>query len=130
MQKLIQQIVKFGIVGVIATLIDWSIFYLLFGVFHIWYLLAKTIAFGISTVFNYYLSMKYVFVSRFEAQERAREFQLFVLLSVIGLLLTLGLMWVVVELLAISPGIANILVAIVVMTTNFILRKLVLEKRN
>ncbi|MBF6626497.1 GtrA family protein [Aerococcaceae bacterium zg-BR9] len=130
MQKLIQQIVKFGIVGVIATLIDWSIFYLLFGVFHIWYLLAKTIAFGISTVFNYYLSMKYVFVSRFEAQERAREFQLFVLLSVIGLLLTLGLMWIVVELLAISPGIANILVAIVVMTTNFILRKLVLEKRN
>ncbi|MFK8242191.1 MULTISPECIES: GtrA family protein [unclassified Facklamia] len=130
MQKLIQQIVKFGIVGVIATLIDWAIFYFLFGTFHIWYLLAKTIAFAISTIFNYYLSMKYVFVSRFEAKERSREFQLFVLLSLIGLLLTLGLMWLVVELLAINPAIANILVAIVVMITNFVLRKLVLEKRN
>ncbi|MBK0348760.1 GtrA family protein [Aerococcaceae bacterium zg-ZJ1578] len=130
MQKLIQQIVKFGIVGVIATLIDWTIFYVLFGTFHIWYLLAKTIAFAISTIFNYYLSMKYVFVSRFEAKERSREFQLFVLLSLIGLLLTLGLMWIVVELLSVNPAIANILVAIVVMITNFVLRKLVLEKRN
>ncbi|MBR7926976.1 GtrA family protein [Aerococcaceae bacterium zg-ZUI334] len=130
MQKLIQQIVKFGIVGVIATLIDWTIFYVLFGTFHICYLLAKTIAFAISTIFNYYLSMKYVFVSRFEAKERSREFQLFVLLSLIGLLLTLGLMWIVVELLSVNPAIANILVAIVVMITNFVLRKLVLEKRN
>ncbi|MBS4461826.1 GtrA family protein [Aerococcaceae bacterium zg-B36] len=130
MQKLIQQIVKFGIVGVVATLIDWTIFYVLFGTFHIWYLLAKTIAFAISTIFNYYLSMKYVFVSRFEAKERSREFQLFVLLSLIGLLLTLGLMWLVVEILSVNPAIANILVAIVVMITNFVLRKLVLEKRN
>lgn len=127
MEKLFQQIIKFGIVGVIATIIDWTIFYVLFNFFGVWYILAKTIAFLISTVFNYILSMKYVFVSRFSEDEKHKEFQLFVILSVIGMLLTLSLLWFAVEILNIHANIANILVAIVVMTCNFIMRKIWLE---
>lgn len=129
MEKLFQQIIKFGIVGVIATIIDWTIFYVLFNFFGVWYILAKTIAFLISTVFNYILSMKYVFVSRFSEDEKHKEFQLFVTLSVIGMLLTLSLLWFAVEILNIHANIANILVAIVVMTCNFIMRKTWLESK-
>lgn len=128
MTRLMNQIIKFGIVGIIATLIDWTIFYILFNAFSVWYLLAKTIAFSVSTIFNYYLSMKYVFVSKYGKEERFKEFQLFVVLSLIGMMLTLVLLWFFVEKLFIHANIANLLVAGIVMVTNFILRKLVFER--
>lgn len=127
MRKLIEQIIRFGIVGVIATAIDWVIFYSLFNLVSMWYILAKTIAFIIATVFNYLLSMKYVFKSKFTADQKGKEFQLFVLLSCIGMLLTLLLLWLSVEILHIDANIANVLVAVVVMSCNFIMRKLWLE---
>lgn len=128
MTRLMNQIIKFGIVGIIATLIDWTIFYILFNAFSVWYLLAKTIAFSISTIFNYYLSMKYVFVSKYGKEERFKEFQLFVVLSLIGMILTLVLLWFFVEKLFIHANIANLLVAGIVMVTNFVLRKVVFER--
>lgn len=129
MKKLFEQIVKFGIVGVIATIIDWSIFYALFNLTGMWYILAKTIAFAISTVFNYYLSMKYVFVSKYSKDQRHREFQIFILLSIIGMLLTLSLLWFVVEIIGINANIANIIVAVIVMVCNFVMRKIWLEQK-
>lgn len=127
MKQLVNQLIKFGIVGVIATIIDWTIFYLLFNLFNVNYLVAKTIAFAISTVFNYLLSMKYVFQSKFGAEERHKEFQLFVLSSLIGLSLTLILLWFTVEIIGIHANYANIMVAVVVMCINFVLRKLLFE---
>lgn len=129
MRKLLEQIIKFGIVGVIATAIDWVIFYTLYNAFGMWYILAKTIAFVVATVFNYYLSMKYVFVSKYSKEERGREFQLFVLLSVIGMLITLALLSFTVEILHINANYANILVAVVVMCINFAMRKIWLEQK-
>ena len=48
------------------------------------YLMATTISFIISIVFNYILSMKYVFVHK-EDMSRRREFIIFSVLSAIGL---------------------------------------------
>ena len=48
------------------------------------YLMATTISFIISIVFNYILSMKYVFVHK-EDMSRRREFVIFSVLSAIGL---------------------------------------------
>ena len=56
-KHLFAQLVKFGIVGVLATLIDWVIFYLLTNIINIHYGIATAISFLISTVFNYYLSV-------------------------------------------------------------------------
>ena len=47
-KKLIEQLMKFGIVGVIAFVIDWGILNLLVGVFHMHNVLAATISFIIS----------------------------------------------------------------------------------
>ena len=55
---------KFGIVGVIAFVIDWGILNLLVGVFHMHNVLAATISFIISLIFNYLASMKFVFKHR------------------------------------------------------------------
>ena len=63
-RKLIEQLMKFGIVGVIAFVIDWGILNLLVGIFHMHNVLAATISFIISLIFNYLASMKFVFKHR------------------------------------------------------------------
>lgn len=55
---------KFGLVGVIAFIIDWGILNLLVGVFRMHNVLAATISFIISLIFNYIASMKLVFKHR------------------------------------------------------------------
>lgn len=92
MQKLLAQIMKFGIVGVIATVIDFGIMNLLHYGLGLNILIANTSGFIISLIFNYLASMKYVFAHK-EGMSRRREFIIFVVLSVIGLVLTTASCW-------------------------------------
>ena len=57
MKKLIIQLIKFGIVGVIATLIDLAVLMLLKEFMHVDVLVASAVAFSVSVIANYILSM-------------------------------------------------------------------------
>ncbi|MBG9989379.1 GtrA family protein [Aerococcaceae bacterium DSM 111176] len=129
MKHIFQQLMNFALVGVIATLIDYLVFSLLFNGLQINYLIATVVAFITSTVFNYWASMRYVFSSRFEDNEKMREFLIFVGLSITGLILTTVLMKITVDYLLIHPNIAKILVTGIVMVFNFVTRKLFIEGR-
>ena len=107
MQKLLAQIMKFGVVGVIATVIDFGIMNLLHYGLGLNILIANTSGFIISLIFNYLASMKYVFAHK-EGMSRRREFAIFVVLSVIGLGLNNGCMWAGVEFLGIHYLIVKI----------------------
>ncbi|WP_211224443.1 GtrA family protein [Eremococcus coleocola] len=126
-QHLIKQIMDFAIVGVIATVIDYMIFVFIYNLLGWHYNVATVIAFSLSTIFNYWASMKYVFKSKYAKEDRHREFMIFVGLSIIGLILNVVLMRFSVETLQIIPNIAKILVTGVVMVFNFVTRKLLLE---
>jgi peptide/nickel transport system permease protein len=71
MQKLLAQIMKFGVVGVIATVIDFGIMNLLHYGLGLNILIANTSGFIISLIFNYLASMKYVFAHK-EGMSRRR----------------------------------------------------------
>ena len=71
MLRLFQQIVKFGIVGFLAFCVDYGILFLLTDILGCNYLLSSAIAFSISTVFNYIFSMKFVFISKDNANKIA-----------------------------------------------------------
>ena len=90
MQKLLAQIIKFGVVGVVATVIDFGIMNLLHYGLGLNILIANTSGFIVSLIFNYVASMKYVFAHK-EGMSRRREFIIFVVLSVIGLALNDGI---------------------------------------
>ena len=90
MQKLLAQIMKFGVVGVVATVIDFGIMNLLHYGLGLNILIANTSGFIVSLIFNYVASMKYVFAHK-EGMSRRREFIIFVVLSVIGLVLNDGI---------------------------------------
>lgn len=76
MQKLLAQIMKFGVVGVVATVIDFGIMNLLHYGLGLNILIANTSGFIVSLIFNYVASMKYVFAHK-EGMSRRREFIIF-----------------------------------------------------
>lgn len=126
-KKLIAQFMKFGIVGVIAFLIDYGLMVALTEFFGVPYLISNTISFTVSVVFNYVTSMRYVFERR-DDMSRRREFIIFVVLSIIGLILNDLFMWLFVSVWFIDYRIAKIIVTVLVAIWNFVTRKIFLEK--
>ena len=126
---MINQIMKFGVVGGTAFLIDFGIMVLLTEYFGLNYLISSTISFCISVVYNYLLSIFWVFRIDKDKRGKSGTFLVFVLLSVIGLLLNELLMWTGTDMLGIAYMLTKIGATAIVMIYNFITRKLFLEDR-
>ena len=152
MNKLLAQIAKFGMVGVICFIIDYVI-YRIFNagfeavgfdnVFPQYYLISGFIAFTVSVVANYILSFKFVF-ERKEDMSRKKEFIIFVILSAIGLGINELCLFVGFDLIYKNWSWLNGIMSAsfakdvffkfgatgVVMVYNFITRKIFLEKKD
>ncbi|MDO4890549.1 MAG: GtrA family protein [Coriobacteriaceae bacterium] len=126
MRTLAAQFMKFGVVGAIAFVIDYGLLAVLTELFGVNYLVSATISFTVSVIFNYLASMRYVFTHK-EGMSRRREFTIFVVLSVIGLLINNACMWAGVELLGIHYLIVKIGATAIVMVWNFVTRKIFLD---
>lgn len=153
MKKLIEQILKFGVVGIIAFVIDYCITIgcktlfvgpciELFGTGEPAIYFSNTCGFVISVTFNYLASMKYVFERR-EDTSRKREFIVFFSLSVVGLIINLIVLYLCLAFIkAFIPALytygdgffansfGKVAATAVVMVYNFITRKIFLEKRD
>lgn len=141
MTKLIQQFLKFGVVGVICFFIDTGL-YTICNFIGIPYLISGVIGFSVSVVVNYLLSMKYVFVRR-DDLSRKKEFIIYLILSIIGLILNELILFVCVDMIYgnwswlrsfMHPRAAEILAKIgatgIVMVYNFVTRKIFMERRD
>ena len=126
MKTLLTQLLKFGIVGILATIVDF-IFYTLLLYWHVYYLVAAFVAFLLATVVNYYLSMNYVFSSTIK--NKTHETSLFLISCVLGLLLTLGLMSGFDTFFQFNPILNKLLTTVIVMGFNFITRKYLFERK-
>ena len=146
MEKLIKQILKFGVVGGLSFIIDFAIYTAIIAIFGT----AKPVVaaaaffgFTISLIFNYVCSMKFVFVHD-ENMDRRKEFTIFAVLSLIGLALNealiLGVLFVFDNVPFLQTGfngllwnfkemLGKIFATGVVMVYNFITRKIFIEKK-
>ena len=127
MKKLLEQLLKFGVVGVICFLIDFGLLVIMTEAFSINYLISSGISFAVSVTVNYLLSMRYVFVSK-NASAKTAEFFVFVALSVVGLGINQLLMWIMVDKIHIYYMLSKVITTAIVMIYNFVTRKLLLEK--
>ena len=126
-KKLLLQIFKFGIVGGIAFIIDYSIMVICKELLHFSVLLSAFFGFTISVIYNYIASVKWVFDVNKE-KSKTKNFIIFVIFSVIGLILTELIMWFGTDIIKISYLIVKIIATIIVMIFNFVTRKIFLEK--
>jgi putative flippase GtrA len=72
--------------------------------------------------------MKFVFTRRDDISKK-KEFIVFLILSIVGLLINQAMMWIMVDKLLIYYMISKIIVTGIVMIWNFISRKIFLEKK-
>ena len=128
MKKLFLQIFKFVIVGGLSFVLDFILYYIFTRFLSINEMTSQVMSFSISLVFNYMMSMKYVFVSK-DSLKKHHEFMIFVTLSVLGAGLNWLLFYLMVYVLSINDLITKIVVAGIVMVFNFVTRKLFLEKK-
>lgn len=131
LKSLIEQFLKFGVVGAIAFVIDYGILMLLSQVVGWDPVPSSAVSFTVSVVFNYLVSMRYVFTRR-EDLSRRREFVIFVILSVIGLGINSVCIWAGTQALgdgAIAVTATKVVATVVVALWNFWSRKRWLEAK-
>ena len=131
MRGLLGQIAKFGVVGVIATVIDYGLLMVLSQLAGMEPVLAAGISFCVSLVFNYVASMRYVFTHRQDLSRR-REFVIFLVLSAIGFCLNELCMLagtVALGRSAMAVTLTKALATGIVMVWNFVSRKRWLDAR-
>ena len=133
MKKLLEQIIKFGIVGVICFIIDFAITTIptyFFGQNTVY--ISAVFGFVISCIVNYLLSIKYVFTEKKDMDKR-KEFIVFVILSAVGLVINELIIYLCQDVLyelipdSLIVPISKIIATGVVMVYNFISRKIFLE---
>lgn len=138
--KLLQQIIRFGFVGILSFFVDFGVYNVLCNLLGVHYLVAGVVGFVVSVIVNYLLSMKFVFEGRDDIS-KTREFITFVFLSVIGLGVNELVLFISIDgiyhhwtwlssWLAIgwANAIAKLGATAIVMIYNFITRKIFLEK--
>ena len=128
MNKLLNQIARFGVVGVIAFVIDYGVLLFLTEMCHVHYLVSSAAAFLVSVIFNYILSIAFVFETD-KNQRKSTQFTLFALMSAGGLGINQLMMWLLSDLLFIPYQLSKFFATAVVMVYNFITRKLFLERK-
>ena len=128
MKKLFEQIFKFVIVGGLSFVLDFIIYYVLTHWLGVYYITSGFFSFTLSLIFNYLMSMKFVFKSK-DDLKKTHEFAIFATMSVMGLGLNLLCLYIMVDYLGTHDLIAKVLTAGVVMVFNFVTRKIFLEQK-
>lgn len=125
--KLIKQIIRFIIVGGIATIIDYIVFFLLHDYLRVNTLISNIISFTVSVIYNYIASINWVFEVNANLDKK-KQFIVYIILSIIGLVINTGIVYLCVDILKMFSLIGKMIATTIVMTYNFITRKMFLEK--
>lgn len=125
-KHIIGQLISFAICGFIATLVDVGFLVVFNEMLNIDVMLSSALSFSISVTVNYFLSMRFVF--RGGNMKKSKEFIIFVILSIGGLLLNQAIMWIGTSVFAAHYLIAKLVSVILVPAYNFISKKMLLER--
>ena len=126
MNKLVNKIIKFSIVGGIATIIDFICLYIFKEYLNIDVILANTLSFIISVIYNYIASITLVFDIN-KNKNKKLKFALFIIFSIIGLIINNTLIYILTNTLNIYYLLSKVIATLIVMIFNFITRKKLLE---
>ncbi len=125
LKKDIKQFILYLIVGGLATIVEWAVFYLLDNIMAINYMIATAIAFIISTFANWLFGRIILFQ---KTQNTAKEIIKIYLTSIAGLIMNLLIMWIAIETFHMNEMLSKIIATCIVFFWNFLIRKLFIYK--
>lgn len=117
----INKFIKFGLVGVLNTLINWIIFALLNFV-GVYYIIANIIAYAVATVNSYIWNSKWVF--KYNGKDKKETTVRFVILNLVGLALNTSILYFLVDILLFNKLLGLVITTIIVMIINYLLNKI------
>lgn len=123
--KNVKQLILYIVVGGIATVVEWAMFYLLDSVVSLNYMLATTIAFAVSTFANWAAGRLIMFKGH---ESLLAELIKIYMTSIAGLLMNLFIMWVAIDCMGIPDFISKVVATGIVFFWNFAVRKLMIYK--
>lgn len=113
--------IKFGMVGVLNTLVNWVIFFIL-NAFGMYYILANIIAYALGTIHSYLWNTLWVF--KYKEKASTDTTIKFVILNAVGLGLNTGILYVLVDLCNLNKFIGLVITTGIVMIINYVVNKL------
>ena len=113
---------RYVFVGGIAFVVDFFFLWFFSDVCGIYYLISGVFSFIISVLVNYWMSTKWVF-NQDNIDNKVLEFNLFILISAVGLLFTEILLYFFTDILNIYYLISKIIAAVIVLFWNFLARR-------
>ncbi len=126
-ESVFTQAFRFGIVGAVATIADWSTYGAATRVLHFHYLEGQVAGYTVGITVSFLLSIKWVFAAR-TLGNRALDFVAFALVGIIGLALTSLLMWIGVDKLRLFDLLAKAIATVLVFFWNFGARRILMFK--
>ena len=132
-KEFIKQFISYFCIGGISAIVEWILFYLFSSVFNVNYLIAAAMAFVFSTTTNWFLGKTITFSKSKKYQNTAeKEFGLIFLVSGIGLMLNLVLMYIFVAVVKLNTEslmtFSKIMATGIVFVWNFLIRRLLIYK--
>jgi putative flippase GtrA len=126
--KIWKQLFIYFLVGGSAALVNWFVFYLLNNMLLIHYLVATAVAFIVATWVNWKLGRLSLFKNSELKSKKGGEIAQIYIVSGIGLVLNLVLMWIFVDKIGMIPLPSLILTTALVFAWNFLSRKVLIYK--
>lgn len=127
----IKQIISYFFVGGISAVVEWVVFLAITNIIGLHYMISTCVAFFFSTTTNWYLGRKWTFKDNKEyVDKKSKEIVLVFLVSAVGLLFNIILMYIFVEIFqmntALLKGISKVCSTGLVFIWNFLIRRYVI----
>ena len=123
------QFFRYVFVGGTAFVVDFFFLYFFSDICGIYYLVSAVFSFIISVLVNYVMSTRWVF-NQDNIENKVVEFNLFMLISTIGLVFTEILLYFFTDLCGIHYLISKIISAVIVLFWNFLARRVMFYGRD
>ena len=129
-KKELRSLIIYGVVGGLATIVEWTLFYVFNSMAGIQYMPATAIAFFFSTFANWMFGRLLLFEKQ-EGKSLLKELVQIYATSVTGLICNLVIMYVLVSRLNVIEMYAKMMATVIVFTFNYLVRrKLIYKKKN
>lgn len=122
---MLKQIIKFCLTGGLCTIIDFGVLFVLTEQIGLSYVISNIISVSLSTIVNYILSKIIVF----NFSNTLRNFVVFIILSIVGLIINESLIILCVNVFTIDYKVGKIIATGVVMCFNYLTRKYMLKEK-